>query len=106
MIPRDGQDRLGEPTDVVRDAHAVGLTVTGWTFRRENQFLPADYRSGTDPRTPGDLRGEIETFLAAGMDAFFTDHPDVGDLARRRHDVVSRGVRASAGPVLAVAAAG
>ena len=104
MIPRDAQDRLGEPTDVIADAHAVGLSVTGWTFRQENQFLPADYRLGSDPAGPGDLRAEIETFLAAGMDAFFTDHPDVGDLARRRHAVVTSGVRAGPAQARALSA--
>ncbi len=94
MIPRDPRGRLGEPTDVIGDAHAVGLSVTGWTFRQENQYLPVDYRLGADPAGPGDLRGEIETYLAAGMDSFFTDHPDVGHLARRRHAAVSAGLPA------------
>jgi glycerophosphoryl diester phosphodiesterase len=98
MIPRDNQNRLGEPTDVIRDAHRAGLSVTGWTFRLENQFLPADYRLGADPAAPGDLRREIETYLAAGMDAFFTDNPDVGDLARR-HAAVSPALRADSGAV-------
>ena len=53
--------------------------VIGWTFRRENSYLPADFRSGTDPAGIGDLTGEINRFLDAGMDAFFTDNPDIGD---------------------------
>ena len=96
MIPRDTQNRLGAPTGVIRDAHRAGLGVTGWTFRLENQFLPTDYRLGADPAAPGDLRREIETYLAAGMDAFFTDHPDVGDLARR-HAAVSPALRPDRG---------
>jgi glycerophosphoryl diester phosphodiesterase len=52
--------------------------VHGWTFRLENMFLPADFRSSADPNAPGDLPREIRTFLAAGMDGFFTDQPDVG----------------------------
>ena len=51
----------------------------GWTFRRENSFLPADHRVGTDPAGIGDLAGEINRFLEAGMDSFFTDNPDIGD---------------------------
>ena len=98
MIPRDTQNRLGAPTGVIRDAHRAGLSVTGWTFRLENQFLPEDYRLGGDPAAPGDLRREIETYLGAGMDAFFTDHPDVGDLARR-HAAVSPALRADGGAV-------
>jgi len=77
MIPRDAAGRLLAPTPVIADAHAAGLSVTGWTFRRENQFLPLEYRSSTDPNAFGDLAAEITTFLAAGMDNFFTDNPDV-----------------------------
>ena len=82
MIPRDADGRLLAPTRVIRDAHKAGLTITGWTFRRENQFLPLQFRSSDDPTAVGDLNGEIETFLDAGMDNFFTDNPDVGQEAR------------------------
>ncbi len=105
MIPRGPDNRLGRPTAVIRDAHRVGLTVTGWTFRLENQFLPLDYRLGSDPNAPGDLRREIETFLAAGMDSFFTDNPDVGDLARR-HAAASPALRSSVGTSAAVETVG
>jgi len=89
MIPRDAETgALLTPTSLIADAHAVGLEVSGWTFRRENRFLPTQFRVGTDPNAFGDLRGEIETFLAAGMDSFFTDNPDIGDQARR-HATVS-----------------
>ncbi len=82
MIPRDADGRLLAPTPVIRDAHRAGLTITGWTFRRENQFLPLQYRSSIDPVAVGDLNGEIETFLDAGMDNFFTDNPNIGQEAR------------------------
>ena len=78
MIPRDASGRLAQPTPVIQNAHAIGLEVIGWTFRRENQFLPVEYRVGTTPTAPGDLEGELKTFLAAGMDGFFTDNPDIG----------------------------
>ena len=78
MIPRTSQAFLRQPTTAIPDAHAAGLTVIGWTFRRENSFLPADFRIGTDPAAPGDLQAEIRTFLAAGMDGYFTDNPDIG----------------------------
>ena len=81
MIPRDAAGFLQEPTDMISDAHATGLEVVGWTFRRENSFLPADFRVGTDPAGIGDLVGEIRTFLDAGMDSFFTDNPDIGNQA-------------------------
>ena len=78
MIPRDADERLAPPTAVIGDAHDAGLDVIGWTFRRENRFLPLDFRIGTDPNAVGDLAGEIQTFLDAGMDGFFTDNPDIG----------------------------
>jgi glycerophosphoryl diester phosphodiesterase len=83
MIPRDATGLLLAPTPVIKDAHAVGLQVSGWTFRRENQFLPIQFRVGADPNAVGNLQAEIETFLRAGMDSFFSDNPDVGDRARR-----------------------
>ena len=79
LIPRDAADNLLEPTEVIGDAHDAGLEVVGWTFRRENSFLPADYRVGTDPAGIGDLAAEIHRFRDAGMDSFFTDNPDIGD---------------------------
>ena len=79
MIPRTAAGFLTEPTAVIEDAHDAGLKVVGWTFRRENSFLPADFRSSADPAGIGDLAGEINTFLDAGMDSFFTDNPDIGN---------------------------
>ena len=82
IIPRNAAGFLQAPTALVTNAHAAGLIVHGWTFRRENTFLPADFRIGADPSGVGNLAGEIERFLAAGMDGFFTDNPDVGVAAR------------------------
>jgi glycerophosphoryl diester phosphodiesterase len=78
MFPRSDNDFLLPRSTAIADAHAAGLTVIGWTFRRENRYLPADFRVGTDLNAPGDLQGEIRTFLAAGMDGYFTDNPDIG----------------------------
>jgi glycerophosphoryl diester phosphodiesterase len=78
LIPRDGADNLLAASPVIAGAHAQGLLVHGWTFRRENQFLPASFRVGADPNAYGELEGEIAAFLDAGMDGFFTDQPDVG----------------------------
>lgn len=85
MIPRTKKGRLRSPTAVIRKAHRAGLTVVGGTFRRENEFLLLQYRSSTDPTQVGDLAGEIDAFLKAGMDGFFTDNPDVGYQASRHH---------------------
>ena len=79
MIPRTAAGFLTEPTTVIDDAHGAGLKVVGWTFRRENTFLPADFRSSADPAGIGNLVAEINTFLDAGMDSFFTDNPDIGN---------------------------
>ena len=77
MIPRTPAGTLGTPKPVIADAHAAGLDVHGWTFRLENQFLPAEFRSSSDPNAPGDLAGELQVFVDAGMDGVFSDHPDV-----------------------------
>lgn len=81
LIPREEDGTLGEPTSVIDDAHATGLQVVGWTFRRENQFMSAEFRSSDDPNAVGDLVGEIQVFLDAGLDAVFTDNPDLGAAA-------------------------
>ncbi len=78
VIPRDDRDRLLRPTKLVRNAHRYGLVVHPYTFRRENQFLPREFRSSKDPNAPGDLVGEIRVFLEAGIDGFFTDNPGIG----------------------------
>jgi glycerophosphoryl diester phosphodiesterase len=65
--------RLGTPTTLVKDAHAAGLIVHGWTFRAENVFLPDDFDSSADPTAIGNLSGQIEAFLKLGMDGLFSD---------------------------------
>ncbi|HEX8488433.1 MAG TPA: glycerophosphodiester phosphodiesterase family protein, partial [Propionibacteriaceae bacterium] len=87
MIPRDSTGRLLQPTTVIADAHDVGLLVIGWTFRRENRYLPVEFRSGEDLDAPGNMAGEIRVFLAAGMDGFFTDNPDIGYQAVQQSSV-------------------
>jgi glycerophosphoryl diester phosphodiesterase len=82
VIPRNADGTLGTPTSLVRDAHAAGLKVIPYTFRAENQFLPADYRVGTDPNAYGRAIDEQITFLKTGIDGLFTDQPDIGVLSR------------------------
>ncbi|WP_418059904.1 glycerophosphodiester phosphodiesterase [Pimelobacter simplex] len=77
ILPPDSTGAIGTPSPLVRDAHRAGLKVVTWTMRRENQFLPANHRIGTDPTAPGDLAGEIRRFLDAGVDALFSDQPDI-----------------------------
>jgi glycerophosphoryl diester phosphodiesterase len=83
VIPRDPDGRSAAPTGFVADAHAAGLVVHPWTFRRENAFLPLELRSSAEPGGIGDLAAELRAFLALGVDGLFTDDPDVGVAARR-----------------------
>ncbi len=78
VIPRDANGNLGQPTRFVGDAHAAGLKVHPYTFRAENSFLPAEFRSADgNPQSRGDLAGEIRAYLDAGIDGLFSDQPDV-----------------------------
>jgi glycerophosphoryl diester phosphodiesterase len=77
IIPRDAAGFLLAPTTLVRDAHRAGLKVHPYTFRAENTFLPADFRSSAVPTAYGDLFGEIAVFRATGIDGLFTDNTDI-----------------------------
>ena len=82
VIPRDAAGFLTRPTTLVQDAHRAGLKVVVYTFRDENQFLPADFRTGDDPNAKGDIFGELDTFFRTGIDAVFSDYPDTAVAAR------------------------
>ncbi|MEV0778808.1 glycerophosphodiester phosphodiesterase [Streptomyces sp. NPDC050433] len=81
IIPKDKAGKLGEPTTLVRDAHAKGLILHPYTMRNENSFLPADFRIGTDPHAYGDAFGAFKVYFEQGVDGIFTDNPDTGLLA-------------------------
>jgi glycerophosphoryl diester phosphodiesterase len=59
IFPRDAAGNTGQPTSLVEDAHHVGLKVVPYTFRAENQFLPAQYRNGSDPDAFGNILAEF-----------------------------------------------
>ncbi|WP_214367427.1 glycerophosphodiester phosphodiesterase [Pseudonocardia sp. H11422] len=82
VIGRNASGVLGEPTALVTDAHAVGLLVHPYTFRNENRFLPAQFRSRGGEAEYGDAFAEYEAFLRAGVDGVFTDNPDTAVAAR------------------------
>lgn len=82
VIPRTEDRDLGKATQLVADAHAAGLAVHVWTFRPENYFLPAELRSGDDLTARGNAPGEIEAYLEAGIDGFFSD--SVADAVKAR----------------------
>lgn len=83
VVARNADGALGEPTSFVEDAHAAGLKVMPYTFRAENQYLPTDYREGSDPADFGRALAEVRVFLEAGVDGVFCDQPDVCVEARR-----------------------
>ena len=82
IIPRTPDEKLGDVTSLVTDAHAQGLLVHPWTFRVENTFLPGNFKQGADPTAHGNLEGEIRQYLRTGIDGFFTDNADIGFRAR------------------------
>jgi glycerophosphoryl diester phosphodiesterase len=67
VIPVLAGGRLGTPTSLVSNAHAVGLQVHIWTIRREDAFLPTTLRGKPDR--------ELVAFIESGVDGVFTDQP-------------------------------
>ncbi|WP_425230732.1 glycerophosphodiester phosphodiesterase [Sphingomonas sp.] len=61
-----------QPSALVADAHRAGLKVHPWTYRAEEQFLPARFRGR--PGHAG-VRAEIRSALDQGIDGFFSDFP-------------------------------
>lgn len=70
-------------TSLVADAHAAGLRIGPYTFRAENQFLPARFRRGSGANDFGDAFAEYALYYGMGVDAVVTDFPDLAVLARR-----------------------
>lgn len=77
IIPRDENNRLGEVTSFVENAHKAGLRVHPYTFRAENSFLPAEFRSNGSSADFGDFSSEMRSFLATGIDGVFSEQPDI-----------------------------
>lgn len=71
VVPRRPDGTLDRPTGLVPLAHQAGLAVHAWTFRAEPRFLPTGFTLGT----------ELEAYATAGVDAVFTDHPDLARAA-------------------------
>ncbi|WP_426102349.1 glycerophosphodiester phosphodiesterase [Massilia sp. TSP1-1-2] len=83
IIARTAANELGTPTSFVADAKAAGLKVHTWTLRPENPFLPVSLRKPdvASLTQRGDSVAEINAYLKAGIDGFFTDDPAVGRAA-------------------------
>jgi glycerophosphoryl diester phosphodiesterase len=82
VVARNPDGTLGAPTPLVAAAHAVGLLVHPYTFRNENEFLPANLRSAGFPADYGNVFAEYAAFFAAGIDGLFADNPDTAVTAR------------------------
>jgi glycerophosphoryl diester phosphodiesterase len=82
VIPLDAAGNAGAPGPLIADAHRAGLKVGVFTFRPENQFLPANLRHGEPAaRWPQGMVADVRSFVAAGVDGFFTDDPALGRVA-------------------------
>ncbi len=62
-------------TDLIANAHRIGLFVHAFTFRNEKKYLAATYA--------GDPEQEFLTFFRLGLDGAFTDFTNTGVAARR-----------------------
>ncbi|QIJ66532.1 glycerophosphodiester phosphodiesterase [Streptomyces sp. JB150] len=75
-------DGTGVPTPLVADARAAGLRIGPYTFRAENQYLPAPLRRSATATDFGDAFAEYALHYALGVDAVVTDFPDLARIAR------------------------
>lgn len=91
IVPLGAGDVATPPTTLVADARAAGLRVMPYTFRDENEFLPADLRrpdpAGIAPPpadTYGDPFAEYAQYFGLGVDAVFADITDTALIAAGR----------------------
>jgi glycerophosphoryl diester phosphodiesterase len=76
ILPVGEDKRLKSATSLIEDAHAVGLKVHTWTFRKEEQYLAPDYNKNA--------QAEYEQFFKLGIDGVFSDFPDIAVDVRNR----------------------
>ena len=73
-LVNDADRTLLPPTEVVANAHKLGLLVHPYTFRNEPRRLAANYK--------GNPVNEFLTFYELGVDGLFTDFADTAVAAR------------------------
>ncbi len=80
LISVDSGGNFQPASGVIGFAHANNLIVHSWTFRPENNFLPTPLKTPGAPsvRNQAGSVTEIQKYLEAGLDGFFTDDPAVG----------------------------
>lgn len=73
-------DAGGSHSTLIAEAHAAGLKVVVYTFRPENYFLGSAFKGdgGAAARNKDGSVHEMRSFIAAGIDALFTDDPALG----------------------------
>ncbi len=72
-VPRELVWTVLGPTPLVAEAHAAGLRVIVWTFRKERPGPPG----------AGDVVAELRAYYDHGVDGVFADQPDLAVQARR-----------------------
>ena len=75
LIPEDKDGNLLPPTSLLQDAHAVGLKVHPYTFRKEARYLNKAYQN--------DAKKEFIQFFELGVDGVFTDFSDLAVAAKK-----------------------
>lgn len=82
-----------QTTSFISDAHAAGLKVHPYTFRPENNFLPAPLKCSQDKpaeRCPSGALKEFEAYFKAGVDGVFTDDPAIGREAVKKFEKAAK----------------
>lgn len=74
IVPEVEKGVAGAPTNLIAEAHSLGLKVHPYTFRSEDQYLLKDYNQ--DPQR------EYLQFFELGVDGLFSDFPDQAVRAR------------------------
>jgi glycerophosphoryl diester phosphodiesterase len=89
-------DAEGKATPTMAAARDAGMPVYAWTLRRENQFLPAQFRRGEGAGEPGDIEAFAKLLRQAGVAGIITDNPADLDAWLSREEVEAAAAAAAA----------